>query len=111
MAYKVKRGKNPTGGTLKEMLVSFARNLTFVLIIMSAIGAAGYFLLQFAYDTYPPFAKASDDVIYTVQSFYREHGLWTTAGMFLFICLCVWAFGEESRRRDDRREAMKEMMK
>jgi hypothetical protein len=31
--------------------------------------------------------------------------------MIGFICLAVWAFGEEANRKDRRKQAMNEMMK
>ncbi|GIN41490.1 hypothetical protein [Heyndrickxia oleronia] len=71
----------------------------------------GYFLFQFAYDKFPAFATAADDVIKLVKSFYAEYGLWATIGAIGFICMAVWALGEELKRKERWKEAMKEMMK
>lgn len=111
MGYKVKRGSTPTDGSIKEMFLSFIRRLMAFVIIMAVMAAIGYFLYQFAYDTFPAFALAADDVAQFVRGFYNEHGVWTTLGMVGFICLAVWAFGEEAKRKDRQRQAMNEMMK
>ncbi|WP_191559571.1 hypothetical protein [Metabacillus idriensis] len=111
MGYKVKRGSTPTDGSIKEMFLSFMRRLAAVVIIMAVMAAIGYFLYQFAYNAFPAFAIAADDVTQFVKEFYHEHGVWATIGMVGFICLAVWAFGEEAKRKDRRRQAMDEMMK
>jgi 4-hydroxybenzoate polyprenyltransferase len=111
VGYKVKRGSTPTESSIKEMLLSFIRRLVVVVIIMAVMVAIGYFLFQFAYDAFPAFAIAADDVVFFVRGFYAEHGIWATLGMLGFICLAVWAFGEEAKRKDRRKQAMNEMMK
>ncbi|UNJ81123.1 hypothetical protein [Metabacillus dongyingensis] len=100
MGYKVKRGSTPTESSIKEMLLSFIKRLAVVMIIMAVMAAIGYFLFQFAYDAFPAFAAAADDVVFFVRGFYAEHGVWATLGMFGFIFIAVWAFGEEAKRKD-----------
>lgn len=111
MAYKVKRGSTPTDNTIKEMLIGFIRRIVVVVIVLALMVAIGYFLFKFAYDKFPAFATAADDVIKLIKGFYAEHGLWTTLGMIGFICIAVWALGEEAKKKERRKEAMKEMMK
>ncbi|MDR0140139.1 hypothetical protein RFW18_20460 [Metabacillus idriensis] len=111
MGYKVKRGSTPTDSSIKEMFLSFMRRLAATVIIMAVMAAIGYFLYQFAYNAFPAFAIAADDVTKFVKGYYHEHGVWATIGMAGFICLAVWAFGEEAKRKDRQRQAMNEMMK
>ncbi|AIE61705.1 hypothetical protein [Bacillus methanolicus] len=111
MGYKVKRRSISTDNTIKEMLVSFFKRLLAFLIILAFIAVAGYFLFQFAYSEFPPFAEAADDVMGWLKGFYNEHGVWATIGLIVFVCIVVWAFGEEAKRKDRRKEAIKEMMK
>jgi len=111
VGYKVKRGSVPTDNTIKDMLLNFIRRLVVAIIILALMVAIGYFLFQFAYDKFPVFATAADDVISFVKSFYEEHGLWVTLGSIVFVCIAVWALGEEAKRKEQRKEAMKEMMK
>lgn len=111
MGCKVKRGSTSSDNTIKEMLVSFLKRLLAFLIILALIAVAGYFLFQFAYSEFPPFAEAADDVIAFIKSFYAEHGIWATFGFIGFVCIAVWALGEEAKRKERRKEAMKEMMK
>ncbi|MFJ7747513.1 hypothetical protein [Peribacillus sp. NPDC097295] len=111
MAYKVKRGTRPADHTIKEMLFRFMKRLLFVLVILIIMFGVGYFLFQFAYDEFPVFASAADDVIMLVKGFYGKHGFWATIGVIGFISLAVWALGEESRRKERRRETMDDMMK
>ena len=40
-----------------------------------------------------------------------EHGIWATLGFIGFICLAVWALGEEAKRKERRKETMNQMMK
>ena len=70
-----------------------------------------YFLLRFFYVNFPVFAIAADDVIVFIKGFYAEHGIWATLGFTGFICLAVWAFGEEAKRKERRKETMNQMMK
>lgn len=105
MGYKVKRGSTPTENSIKEMLLSLIKRLAVVMSIMAVMVAIGYFLFQFAYDAFPAFAAAADDVVFFVREFYVEYGVWTTLGMFGFICLAVWAFGEEAKRKDRQKQA------
>lgn len=111
MSYKVKRGSAATGNTIKEMLVSFLKRLVVVLIIFTLIVVVGYFLFQYFYHQFPPFAEAADDVIRLLKGFYSDHGIWATLGLIIFIFIAVWALGEEANRKERKREAMKEMMK
>lgn len=111
MGYKVKRGSTSTENTVKEMLLIFFKRLIVAFIILALIAVAGYFLFQFAYTEYPPFAEAADDVISWLKDFYSKHGVWATLGLFLFVCIAVWALGEEAKRKEQRKQAMKEMMK
>lgn len=111
MGYKVKRGSTPTDNSIKEMLLSFIRRLVVFVIVLAVMIAIGYFLFQFAYDKFPAFATAADDVIKIVKDFYAEYGLWATLGAIGFICIAVWAFGEEMKKKESRKNAMKEMMK
>jgi predicted membrane protein len=111
LGYKVKRGSIPTDNTIKDMLLNFIRRLAVAIIILALIVAIGYFLFQFAYDKFPAFAVAADDVIGFVRGFYEEHGLWATLGLIVFVCIAVWAFGEEEKKKERRKEVMKEMMK
>lgn len=111
MGYKVKRGAKGTGSTVKEIVLEFSKKILAVLIIIALIAVVGYFLFNFAYNQYPAFADAADDVIGGVKSFYLKHGIWATLGMIVFVCIAVWAIGEEARKKERRKEAMKEMMK
>lgn len=111
LGYKVKRGSTSTENTIKEMLLSFFKRLIVVLFIIALIATAGYFLFQFAYSQYPPFTEAADDVIGWVKDFYAEYGVWATLGLILFVCIAVWALGEEAKKKEQRKQAMKEMMK
>ncbi|MGN7943236.1 DUF4381 domain-containing protein [Virgibacillus sp. 6R] len=111
MGYKVKRGSASSANPIKEILVSLIKRLIGVLIIVALIAVVGYFLFQFAYNQYPPFAEAADDVIGWLKDFYLEYGIWATLGLIIFICISVWALGEEAKRKDRRKEAMKELMK
>lgn len=100
VGYKVKRGSTPTDSSIKEMLLSFTRRLVAIVIIIAVMVAIGYFLFQFAYEEFPAFATAADDVVSFVKGFYADHGIWATLGMFGFICIAVWAFGEEAKRKE-----------
>jgi predicted membrane protein len=111
LGYKVKRGSTSKDNTIKEMLVAFFKRLIGMLIIFAIIAAFGYFLFQFAYHQYPPFAKAADDVMGWFKSFYLKHGIWATLGLIVFICIAVWALGEEARRKERQKETIKEMLK
>lgn len=111
VGYKVKRGSTPTDSSIKEMLLSFIRRIVVVFIVLAVMVAIGYFLFQFSYEKFPAFATAADDVIKIVKDFYAEHGLWATLGAIGFICLAVWAFGEEMKKKESRKNAMNEMMK
>ena len=111
MGYKVKRGTTSTDYTIKEMLFSFFKRLVVLLIILTLMLVMGYFLFQFFYDKFPVFAVAADDVIAFIKGFYAEHGIWATLGFIGFICLAVWSLGEEARRKEQRKDAMKQMMK
>lgn len=107
----MKRGTRPADHTIKEMLFGFMKRVLFVLVILVLMFTAGYFVFQFAYGEFPVFASAADDVIMLVKGFYGKHGLWATIGITGFICLAVWALGEEARRKERRRETMDDMMK
>ncbi|MGO0715748.1 hypothetical protein P5408_024600 (plasmid) [Bacillus subtilis] len=111
MGYKVKRGSISTENTIKDMLLSFFKRLVVAFVILALIAVAGYFLFQFAYTEYPPFAEAADDVISWLKDFYSKHGVWATLGLILFFCIAVWALGEEAKKKEQRKQAMKEMMK
>lgn len=111
LGYKVKRGAKGTGSTVKEMVLEFSKKILAMLIILVLMAVVGYFLFQFAYDRYPVFAGAADDVIGGVKSFYSKHGIWATLGMIVLVCVGVWAIGEEARKKERRKEAMNEMMK
>lgn len=111
MGYKVKRGSPSSENIIKEVFLSFAKRLIEVFLIFLLISSLGYFLYQFAYDQYPPFAEAADDVIEWVKFFHAKHGIWATIGLFVFVCIAVWALGEEVKKKERRKEAMKEMMK
>jgi 4-hydroxybenzoate polyprenyltransferase len=93
------------------MLLNFIRRLVVAIIILALMVAIGYFLFQFAYDKFPAFAVAADDVIDFVKGFYAKNGIWATLGLIVFVCMAVWALGEEAKRKERRKEAMKEMMK
>ena len=56
--------------------------------------------MRFFYVNFPVFAIAADDVIVFIKGFYAEHGIWATLGFIGFICLAVWAFGEEAKRKE-----------
>lgn len=111
MGYKVKRGSTANDNSIKEMLLGFIRRLVVFVIVLALMITIGYFVFQFAYDKFPVFSTAADDVISYVKSFYARHGVWTTVGLFVIICIAVWALGEEAKRKEQRKEAMKEMMK
>lgn len=111
LGYKVKRGSAGSENVIGGMLVGFLKRLVGTLIILMIIGAVGYFLFQFAYNQYPPFAEAVNDVIGWLKSFYSKNGIWATLGLIIFLCIAVWAFGEEMQRKERRKQAMKEMMK
>ena len=112
MGYKVKRGSSSSGdSTIKDMLLGFLKRLVGLVIILALMIIAGYFLFQFAYDQYPPFAEAADDVLGWLKSFYTEYGIWATLGLILFLCIAVWALGEEAKKKDSRKKAMEEMMR
>lgn len=111
LGYKVKRGSSSSDNTVKEILVNFFKRLVGMLIVLALIAVVGYFLFQFVYNEYPPFAEAADDVIGWIKAFYSEHGIWATLGLIVFICIAVWALGEEAKKKESRKEAMKEMMK
>jgi hypothetical protein len=110
LGYKVKRGSVPTDNTIKDMLLSFIRRIVVAVIILAFMVTIGYFLFRFAYDKFPAFAVAADDVIDFVKGFYAKNGIWATFGLIVFVCMAVWAFGEEAKRKERRREAMKEIM-
>lgn len=111
MGYKVKRGSSPTGPTIKNVLLQFMKRLLATFIILALMMILGYFLFHFAYVKFHGFAEAADDVIRVVKNFYSKHGIWITIGAFIFVCLSVWALGEEWRRKERRKQAMNEMMK
>lgn len=111
MGYKVKRGPTPTNGTIKEMLTGFMKRMIVVLVLIVAMMLVGYFLFQFAYKEVPVFADAADDVSRWFKGFYKEYGIWATVGLILFICISIWAMGEEARKKERRKQAMNEMMK
>ena len=111
VGYKVKRGTTSTDNTIKEMLVSFFKRLIALLIVLTVMVGLGYFLLRFFYVNFPVFAIAADDVIAFIKGFYAEHGIWATLGFIGFICLAVWALGEEAKRKERRKETMNQMMK
>lgn len=111
MGYKVKRGSVSTSNTIKEMLVAFLKRLVVAAIILALMIAMGYFLFQLAYDKVSAFAVAADDVMAFIQDFYAKNGIWATLGLIGFVCVSIWALGEEVRRKEQRKEAMKEMMK
>lgn len=111
MGYKVKRGSGSSEPIIREFLLSFLKRLMALLIVLGLIIGVGYFLLKLAYDRFPAFQAAADDVMGWVQRFYVEHGIWATTGVIIFICLGVWAMGEETRRKERRRESMNELMK
>ena len=111
MGYKVKRGTQATDHTIKEMLLGFFRRLVVVVVILAVMVAIGYFLFQFAYHKFPVFATAADDLIKMVKEFYTKHGLWTTLGVIGFICIAIWALGEEMKRKERQKDAMKQLMK
>ena len=46
-----------------------------------------------------------------LKGFMLEHGIWATLGFIGFICLAVWALGEEAKRKERRKETMNQMMK
>ncbi|PPA68686.1 hypothetical protein [Jeotgalibacillus proteolyticus] len=111
MGYKVKRGSSSTDSGIKDMFHGFFRRLIVTLVIFALIVVAGYFAFQFAYDRFSPFAAAADDVLAWIKVFYAEHGVWATLGLFAAVCIGVWAIGEESRKKDRRKQAVNEMMK
>lgn len=111
MSYKVKRGSTPTDNSIKEILLNFIKRLVVFVIVLAVMIAIGYFLFQFAYDKFPVFATAADDVLKIVKDFYVEYGLWATLGAIVFICIAVWALGEEMKKKERRKNAMNEMMK
>lgn len=111
MGYKVKRGKVSNDYSIKEMLFRFFKRFVVVLIILSLMVVMGYFLLQFFYDRFPVFAVAVDDISTFIKGFYSENGIWATLGLLVFICIGVWALGEELKRKERRKGAMKQMTK
>lgn len=112
LGYKVKRGSSATTEfSIKNALLNFVKRVVVVLIVLALVILVGYFVFQFLSSQFPEFAKASDDVIKIVKDFYAEHGLWATIGGLAFVCIAVWALGEELRRKERKKEAMKEMMK
>lgn len=111
MGYKVKRGSTPTGSTITEMLASFVRRMIVVIIVLAVMVTIGYVCFQIAYERFPIFADAADDLLSMIKEFYVKHGLWTTLGVISFICIGVWAIGEETNRKERRKDAMNEMMK
>ena len=101
MGYKVKRGTTSTDNTIKEMLVSFFKRLVALLIILTRNGWYWViFFFDFSMINFPVFAIAADDVIAFIKGFYAEHGIWATLGFIGFICLAVWALGEEAKRKE-----------
>lgn len=107
MGYKVKRGSSATNHTIKEMLLGFFRRLLVVVIVSAVMVAIAYFLLHLAYVKFPVFATAADQVLKLIKDFYIEHGLWATIGVFIFICIAVWALGEELKRKERKKEAVR----
>ena len=45
------------------------------------------------------------------KGFYAEYGIWATRRVYRFICLSVWAMGEEAGRKERRKQTMNQMMK
>ncbi|KML32372.1 hypothetical protein ABER02_18265 [Rossellomorea marisflavi] len=111
MGYKVKRGSGSSQPVIREFVLSVLKRLIGLLVVVGLMAGVGYLLLRMAYHRYPAFQAAADDVLGWVQGFYADHGIWATIGIILFVCLAVWAIGEEARRKERRRESMKEMMK
>lgn len=111
MGYKVKRGSVSTNDTIKDMLSAFFKRLVVAVIILVLMAAIAYFFFQFAYDKVPAFAVAADDVIAFIQDFYAKNGILATLGLIGFVCVSIWALGEEVRRKEQKKEAMREMMK
>jgi 4-hydroxybenzoate polyprenyltransferase len=111
VGYKVKRGPTSTDSTIKEMLVSFFKRLVAVFIILAVMVILGYFLFRYFYLQFPVFTIAADDVIAFIKGYYAEHGIWATLGFIGFICIAVWAWGEEAKRKERRKETMNQMMK
>ncbi len=111
VGYKVKRGSTPTGSTIKDMLTAFVRRMIVVIIVLAVMVTIGYVCFQIAYERFPVFADAADDLLSMIKGFYVKHGLWTTLGVISFICIGVWAIGEETNRKERRKDAMNEMMK
>jgi len=104
VGYKVKRGSSAANHTIKEMLLGFFKRFLVVVIVLTVMVAIAYFLLHLAYEKFPVFATAADQVIKLIKDFYVENGLWTTIGVFVFICIAVWALGEELKRKERKHE-------
>lgn len=111
VGYKVKRGARPTDSSIKEIVRKGIQRLAFFLIMVAVSGVFLYFAYQYAYHHLDPFREAADDVWTWIHVFYAKHGVWATVGLVVAILMAIWALGEEGRRRDRRKEAMKEMMK
>jgi magnesium-transporting ATPase (P-type) len=112
LGYKVKRGSTSTTDlSIKNMLLNFFKRVIVALVILALIVVGCYFLFQFLSSQFPEFSKASEDVIKFVKDFYEKYGLWATIGGIIFVCLAVWALGEELKRKDRQKDAMKHMMK
>ncbi len=98
MGYKVKRGSTFTSN-MKEALQRFLKRLVTMVIIFGLVAAVGYFLLQYAYDNYPPFASAASQIIDWMKAFYAEYGLWATVGLIAVFFVVIWALDEEANRK------------
>lgn len=111
VGYKVKRGPTSTDSSIKDMIVSFFKRLIAVLIVLALMVILGYFLFRYFYLHFPVFTVAADDAIAFIKGFYAENGIWATLGFIGFICIAVWALGEEAKRKERRKETMNQIMK
>ena len=112
MAYKVRRGKSESSkNAIKETIQSMGVYAVSVVVIVASIGFIGYLLFNWAYHEYPPFAESADSVIQWIEGFYNKFGIWKTLVLIVAVVIGVWAIGEESKRKERRKEAMKEFTK
>ncbi|WP_221568661.1 hypothetical protein [Alkalihalobacillus sp. TS-13] len=107
MSYKIKRGspERTTSGMFSNFLKRFMVSIIILTIMLLTAGI----LLWMAYSIFPLFAEAVDSVIRWINELYKEHGIWTTIGIILFILVAIWALGEEVQRSEHRREMLRHM--
>jgi predicted membrane protein len=109
--YKVKRGSTFFDKTITEWIGSLFKRLFVTLLLFALLAGLGFFLFRVAYARVPAFADAADQVLIYIKKIYAIYGLGATFGFIVFVCLCVWAMGEEAKRKGRQKETMNHTMK